>query len=195
ENFTVAENDTLTIEGAIVHLDEGVRITIEGTFFSLGSEDNINIFDASDESEPYDGFRFEEESEAYIDNTTIKNGGGLKVITPDFTIVNSTLAHNVSGVASGGTIAFSHGSPLVENNTFLENDMPAVSSPANGDVAARIIDNLIKKNTQANENRPQINMGTTGSDTLKIIGNTIIGDRDMDMAGGIAVANLIGGEA
>src|SRR5690606_1853408 len=65
---------------------------------------------------------------------------------------------------------------------------------ANTQVSAYIFNNYMEGNNQANTNRPQINMGTTmTTDTLKIVQNTIIGDRDLTSVGGIAVANLIGG--
>src|SRR5690606_20038433 len=52
----------------------------------------------------------------------------------------------------------------------------------------------IEGNNTANSNRPQINMGTTmANEPLQIIQNTIIGDPAMEMAGGIAVANFVGG--
>lgn len=191
QDFTLSENDTLTLESVSVKIAGEVRITVEGTFLSYGTEDQNTFIDAVDET-PYDGFRFEEIAEVYIDQTTIKNGGGLKAITPNFTITHSTLENNVSGVASGAVIALSHGSVLIENNRFVGNEVPAVSSPANGDVAAQILNNYIEANSTSNLNRPQLNMGPTGANTLKIIGNTIVGDRDLNMVGGISVAALIG---
>src|SRR5690606_12059432 len=95
---------------------------------------------------------------------------------------------------TGGTVALSRGIPVIANNSFLFNANPAISSAGNAQVSAYIFNNHIEGNNQTNNNRPQINMGATmTSDTLKIIQNTIIGDRNMVMAGGIAVANLVGG--
>lgn len=195
EQFTLSENDTLSLIEVNVKIAEDVRIYIEGTFLSYGSEEENNIIDALDEDAPYNGIRFEEISKAEIDRTTLKNGGGLKVITPNFSITNSRLIHNVKGAGESAVLSLSHGSVWIENNEFIENDMPAVASPANGDVSAKIINNYLQGNSQLNQNRPQLNMGTTGADTLKIIGNTIIGDRDLTKVGGISVAALLGGEA
>lgn len=194
QDLIISENDSLTIENQSLRIAGDVRVTIEGSFFSIGYDDADNVFYAIEEDSPYDGFRFEETSEVFIDKTVIKNGGGLKTITPNFTITNSTLEHNVEGVSTGAVISLSHGSVLIEGNSFIENETPAISSPANGDVSAQIISNYIEANGQANQNRPQLNMGPTEGDTLKIIGNTIIGDRDLDMVGGISVASLMGGE-
>lgn len=195
ENLTVAENDTLSFNSALtVHIDEDIKLTVAGKFFSQGTSSDKVLITATDSLTPYEGFRFEEISEVSIDHTTIKNGGGLKVITPNFTLTNSMLAYNVSGSSTGAAVSLSHGSPLIENNVFLKNDLPAVSSGANQAVAAKILNNYLDGNGQSNQNRPQINMGPSGSDTLKIQQNTIIGDRDMDQVGGIAVSNFIGGQ-
>src|SRR5690606_1485815 len=109
-------------------------------------------------------------------------------------INNSTLTNNVSGVSTGAVISLSRGTPQITNNTITFNETPAVSSGANNQVSAYIFNNYIEGNNQANNNRPQINMGATmATEPLQIIQNTIIGDRDLTMAGGIAVANLVGG--
>jgi hypothetical protein len=109
-------------------------------------------------------------------------------------LTNSTIFRNVEGSATGAAISLSNGSPLIENNEFIQNDLPAVSSGANQQVSAKILNNYLQGNGQANENRPQLNMGPTGADTLKIENNIILGDRDLTMVGGIAVSNFIGGE-
>lgn len=193
QDLTIAENDTLSLsEGVSIMIDEDIRITTEGVFYSLGAASDEILITATDSLTPYNGFRFEEISKVKIGHTIIKNGGGLKVITPNFTLTHSTLSYNVSGVATGAVVSLSHGAPLIQNNTFVENQLPAVSSPANHEVSAHILDNYIESNVQSNQNRPQINMGPTGVDTLKIIGNTIMGDRDLDQVGGIAVSNLLG---
>lgn len=77
---------------------------------------------------------------------------------------------------------------------FFENELAAIDSPANFEVAARIINNEITRNTSSNQNRPQLNFGPSGADTLRIVGNQIIGDRNAIKAGGIAISNLLGGE-
>src|SRR5690625_345813 len=196
QEFLVSENDTLTfLAGDRVNLDEEVLVRFDGTWLSLGEEDNMVYINATDSIASYDGFRLQGEKPGYVDYTSIKNGGGIRVITPDFTLTNSILRYNrTGGVNTGGTINISNGTPLIENNEFYKNELPAIASGANVDAAPKIIDNYIEANTQSNQNRPQLNLGSTGADTLKIIGNSIIGDRDKTKVGGISVANLIGGQ-
>lgn len=191
ENLTVALNDTLTINSDLtLQIASGVRITVFGTFSVTA---DATVFTAVNEAEPYNGFRFEELSQINIQNATIEFGGGLQVLTESFTLNNCILKNNVSGTATGATVTLSRGMPIITNNSFLFNNNPAVSSGGSNLVSAYIANNYIEGNNQTNNNRPQINMGPTReNDTLKIIGNTIIGDRTKIMAGGIAVANLLG---
>lgn len=195
QDFTISSSDELTFNaGEIILIEADVQVTIEGILQSLGSEESPVNINAVDSLAPYDGFRFNSDSYGNFDHTILKNGGGLRVITEDFSITNSTLAYNTKGgVNTGGVINFSGGTPLVENNIFLENALPAIGAGANSNVAAQILNNYMEGNSASNPNRPQINIGSTGADTLRIIGNTIIGNRDLDKVGGISVANLIGG--
>lgn len=196
QEFLVAENDTLTFEaGDQIFLDEEVLVRFDGTWHSIGTEESMVHINATDNSAPYDGFRLQGDKEGFINYTSLKNGGGILVITPNFIMTNSVLKYNrAGGVNTGGTINISNGTPLIENNEFYENELPAVGSGANAGAAPKILNNYIEANTQSNQNRPQLNFGSTGADTLKIIGNTIIGDREMTKVGGISIANLIGGE-
>lgn len=194
ENITVSATDILRINSDLtLEIEAGVRVTVleDGSFFI--DTDSV-LITAVDEAAPYDGFRFEEGSDVNIQNTTFQYGGGLQVLTETFTLNNCILQNNVSGVTTGATVTLSRGVPVITNNVFLYNANPAISSGANQSVSAYIFNNYIEGNNQTNNNRPQINMGATRvNDTLKIIQNTIVGDRNMEQAGGIAIANLVGG--
>ncbi|PWH86110.1 T9SS type A sorting domain-containing protein [Brumimicrobium oceani] len=194
DDLIIAESDTLEISTSdTLLLDTDKRITVEGSFIVDPASNNGKfIISSMDTLNPADGIRFDEFSVASIKNTEITYIGGLKVLTEDFTISDSYLAHNVSGASTGAVISLSRGAALIQNNTFYKNDLPAVGSGANQTVAAQILNNWIEKNGQSNANRPQLNMGPTGTDTLRIIGNTIIGDAAMVKVGGIAVSNFLG---
>ncbi len=193
ENLVIAENDTVIISSDLtLEIDSDLLITVFGTFTINANSVAIT---ALDELNPYDGFRFEEFSQINIQNTSIEFGGGMKVLTEDFTLNNCIITNNVAGGATtGAVISLTRGVPQITNNTISFNELPAISSAANNTVSAYIYNNHIEGNNQLNTNRPQINMGTTMvNDTLKIIQNTIIGDPSLDQVGGIAVANFVGG--
>lgn len=194
EDLTIAGDDGLIINTTdTLFVDADKRITVEGQFtIDIPDNEPKFVLRATDTLSPFDGIRYQDLSTGLMNNVKITYSGGLKVITSDFVIKNSYLAYNVSGASTGATISLSKGAPLIQSNTFYKNDLPAVGSGANQEVSAHILNNVIEKNTQSNENRPQLNMGPTGSDTLKIKGNTIIGNPDMTKVGGISVSNFLG---
>ncbi len=191
-NLTISENDTVIIDSDLTLLiDDAKLVTVFGTF-TVNS--NAVTITALDENAPYDGFRFEEFSTINISNATIEYGGGLRVLTETFSIDNCTLTNNVSGATTSAVIQLSRGMPQITNNTISFNENPAIGSAANSAVSAYIFNNMIEGNNQANSNRPQINLGTTlANEPLEIIQNTIIGDPALEQAGGIAIANFVGG--
>ncbi|TXK73568.1 T9SS type A sorting domain-containing protein [Mesonia sp. HuA40] len=194
--LTISANDTLQISTAdSLMVAPGIRITVSGSFFTDSASDPV-VISAENPQNHFDGLRFEQGAEVAINNTKITYGGGLRVLTEDFAITNSYIAHHISGAATGAAISLSRGAPVIANNTITLNDLPAVASGANQNVPASILNNWIEKNSQSNQNRPQINMGPTGGtqDTLKIIENTIIGDRSLDKVGGIAISNFVNQE-
>ena len=193
ENLVIAANDKLRIDtDATVLLAQDILITVFGEFDVTANETQ---FLALDTAQPYEGFRFEEFSVINIENATIKNGGGLRVLTETFAIDNSVITENVEGGATtSGVISLSKGTPLITNNTITFNDLPAISSAANSEVSATISGNYIEGNNILNANRPQINLGTTSvTSDLQILNNEIIGNIANTEAGGIAIANFVGG--
>jgi len=191
-NLTISENDTLLIESDLtLSIDANLRITVFGTFIV---DSNQVTFTAIDQNAPYDGFRFEDNSVINIKNATITYGGGLRVLTANFIIMDSTLSHNVSGTTSSAVIQLSKGKPGIYNCEITYNTNAAIGSAANAQVSAIINGNHIEGNNQENSNRPQINLGVSIPDeTIQIVNNTIIGDRSLEMVGGIALANFVGG--
>lgn len=192
QNITVSVNDKLLIQTPeIIKIKGAVEVKVEGDF-TIDSPDRVTIT-AVDTTEKYSGFRFEEGSEIIIKNATITYGGGLRVLTETFEMDNCTVSYHNQGSASGSAITFSRGKPIVKNSIISYNEYPAFSSGANQSVAAQILNNQIEYNTLGNYNRPQINMGPSGTgDSTRIIGNTIIGDRLLTKVGAVSVANALG---
>src|SRR5690554_4093859 len=91
DKLEVSTSDTLLID-----LDK--RITVIGSFnVDSGTNNDKFIISSTDTLNPADGIRFEEFSTGSIKNTEITYTGGLRVLTEDFMISDSYLAHNVSG--------------------------------------------------------------------------------------------------
>lgn len=176
------ENTTLKIAG-------GKTLTIGGAYDS-----NVNDFTitAVDSTMVFRGIRFEEGSSAVFKNTKLQFGGGIQVLTTNFLMDGCTVRKFKAGLVTGAAVNFSRGNPVVKNSTFLENDLPAVASGATNTVALEFSNNYLYGNNKSNSNRPQVNMGPSGSGITKILNNTIIGDRSVLRAGGVSVSTLTG---
>jgi len=194
-DLEISETDTLDIFAAItVNLDANVTVTVRGFFFADFFTDVI--FTATNQEQPYRGFRFESTSEAHFQNTIFSYGGGLKVLTPNFTMQFCTIHNNDLVLNTGAVIEVSTGHPVFFTNSFIANKGAAISSAANAEVGAIIIENTFQGNNTNNSNRPQINMGPSGAnDTTFIINNTITGNPNLDQVGGIAFSSFLGLDA
>lgn len=193
ENLLVEVNDSLSLnENLILKIAPDVEFEVKGYFSSDADE---IIITAVDPENPYEGFWMYDTSEIYFNNTLVEYGGGIRVITPDFLMENSEVSNNNNsdGSSTGGAISFSNGSPVIRNSTFKNNIHPALSSGANSSVAIQVENSYFEGNNTTNNNRPQINMGPSGdADSTRFINNTIIGNRDFTVVGGLSVSSLLG---
>jgi len=190
-DLTIAPSDSLHIFEAVdVYIAPDVLITIQGAF---EVEDGFFTVICCDEF--YEGFRFEGESYGSLRNSTFELGGGIRVLTSNFEMLNCTVRYMNEGAASGAAVDLFTGKPLISNCTFLENRSAAIGSSANIPVAPIIEDCTLASNNMDNSNRPQINLGPSGSDTTIIRNNLVVGNNVLDQVGGIAFASLFGVES
>lgn len=195
EDLQIAVSDTLQImqNGSLLIAPE-LRITVSGVLIIDAPESFL--MDSSVEGEKFEGVRVEEDANIDWNRLVMQNGGGIRLLTElTSQVTNSEFYDNYGGVATGAVFSMSRGSHVFENNRFVGNETPAFASAGNATASPIIIGNHIEANNLGNSNRPQINMGPTGvaTDTIKIINNTIIGNRDKTRVGGISVSALIGG--
>ena len=191
-NVTISLGDTLLMdENTTLKINGGVQLTVFGVYDTTA---NNFLITATTPATIFKGIRFEDGSSATFRNTTLEYGGGIQVLTSNFLMDNCTVRNFKSGLVTGAAINFSRGNPVVKNSTFLNNDLPAVASGANQSVALEFTNNYLSGNTKANSNRPQINMGPSGTGTTKVLNNIVLGDRTLTKVGGISVSSLLGVE-
>ena len=192
QNLTIAQNDTFIIDSnAEIHVNADVAISIAGNFNADAPQ---IIITATNQTAPYNTITFQETSTAFLRNVTINYGKGIRASSGNFEMQSCSMSYHRQGTTASSAIAFSQGSPVVNNSQFTFNDYPALGSGANQLVSAVITNNYIEGNNVSNGNRPQINMGPSGAGTLRIVGNTIKGNRALTRTGGISAASLLGGE-
>ncbi|WP_234111349.1 MULTISPECIES: T9SS type A sorting domain-containing protein [Chryseobacterium] len=190
-NVIISAGDILNMdENTTLKINPGILLTIAGTYNTTATNFKIT---ATDPANVWKGMRLESTANVTFKNTTIEYGGGIQALTGNFMMDNCIVRYNKAGQSTGAAVNFSTGNPVVKNSQFIENDLPAVASGANSSVALEFTNNFLSKNTKLNSNRPQINMGASGTGgTTKILNNTINGDRLNDKVGGISVSSLLG---
>ncbi|WP_296151610.1 T9SS type A sorting domain-containing protein [uncultured Flavobacterium sp.] len=190
QNLTIAQNDTFVIdENAEIHINADISFTVAGNFTADAPAITIT---ATNTATPYNTITFQEFSNVFLRNVKIDYGKGIRASSGNFEMQSCSMSYHKQGSTASSAIAFSQGSPIVNNSRFTFNDYPALGSGANQLVSAVITNNYIEGNNISNGNRPQINMGPSGDNTLRIIGNTIKGNRALTKTGGISAASLLG---
>lgn len=194
QDLIIAANDTLLINDELIwQINSDILVTVEGSFITSSTPESPIYITAQDAGFPNAGFRFEEGSIINLSNTIFEYGGGLRVLTEDFDMNYCEVKFQVAGASTGAAVSFSRGNPVISNTYFYQNQLPAISSGANQSVAIQFIGNTLESNGLSNQNRPQINLGPSGSeDSILIEDNIITGDRNMDNVGGIAISNFFG---
>jgi hypothetical protein len=189
-DLTISANDTLRIiSNDHVKFDPNVLMTVYGVF--VANPPDQAILTASVPALFFKGFRFENSSASALHSCLIEYGGGLQIIGSDM-LIEGCVIRNFNKSNTTGAIQVSQGKVRLANNEIYQNKGPAIASAANALAAPQIIGCHIWSNNTDNTNMPQINLGNSGNDTIRIIGNTITGQ--FDQAGGIAVSTLAGGD-
>lgn len=190
QNLTIAAADTFTInESTVLHIDPNVAITIAGT---LTADAEAITITATNTATPYETIRFEEGSTGFLRNVTVDYGKGIRVATGNFEMQSCSMSYHIAGTTTSAALTFSTGNPLINNSTFTNNVIPAFGSGANIESAPTFSNNYLENNNTANTNRPQINMGPSGNDTIRIVNNIIKGNPMLTMVGGISASSLLG---
>jgi len=191
-DLTISATDTLKIlDAAVVRIASGIRPEFLGSFISnpQNGEVVITAIDTLAAGQEFKGLRFEDSPANYFANTRITHGGGLQFISSEVIFENCTFIHNSSSNTSN-VINYSNCNPIVRYCRFVENARSAIGSGANTEGSPQIMYNEFIGNTTDNSNRPQINLGPGGNDTLYIVGNYVEGVNDN--VGGISVNSLVG---
>ena len=192
QNLTIAVSDTLTInENVTLRVDPNVEITIAGTF---NADAETIVITSSADAQPFGTIRFEENSTGFLRNVTIDFGRGIRVATGDFEMQNCAMSYHQAGTTTSAALTFSTGNPLINGSTFTNNMIPAFGSGANIESAPTFSNNYLENNNTANTNRPQINMGPSGNDTIRILNNIIKGNPLLTLVGGISASSLLGNQ-
>lgn len=196
DNLTISNYDSfIATSDFTLEIAAGKEIIVNGAIL-IYPPNQVHFTSTNPGVDYFRGLTIGESGIANFQKFKMTYGGGMRVLTSNFNLLNSEISYQNAGISTGAAINFSQGSPKVQNSTFKFNDTPAVASAANSEVSLEFVNNHLEGNNQANLNRPQINMGPTGVNGLTIIrNNTIIGDRTKTRVGGISVSSLLAGQS
>lgn len=186
DTLIISASDTIRINTNSVWKFAGsTMIDIFGTM-TITPPDSFKIT-AADTNQKFLGLKFEEFSDASILKKVIMEyGNSIRLLDCDMTIDSCILRNNTQNSSFGsGAISLFRSNAIISNNYIYRNRRSAISSGANISSAPWIVNNKIIENNTDNANVSQINFGTTGNDTIRILNNIITGG-PFPMAGGIA---------
>jgi hypothetical protein len=190
--LTISATDTLKITTPeTIRTASGIRIEVAGTIISNPASGKVlfSAIDTTSAAQNFKGFRFEDSNANLFRNTDITHGGGLQLISSEALFEYCTFRKNGSSNVSAA-ITYSGCNPVIKYCHFIQNERSAIGSGANVLGSPQIMYSNFVHNTTDNSNRPQINLGPGGADTLYIVGNYVEGLHDN--AGGIGISNLVG---
>lgn len=200
-NVDIAKNDTLEISPAYgetveIKLDTAIELSIYGVMLSNERFDSAFVrFSAKDAAKPWKVILFDNSDASKLYNTTITQGGGIRLIESDIHIEACHFLDN-KRMGTTNTLNIFKSSPVIVSSFFIGNQGSAIGGGANIANAPKIYNSVFIANNTQNDNRPQINLGASGTDTIVIKGCRIATDSTLypisRMAGGISVFPLGG---
>ena len=186
-DLTISENDVLIIDDQVSHITAcDVLITIKGSLICENSE-RVEI--GGSQTDPF-SIRFENATACDIKNMCFSLGGGIKVIESEVTFDDVEFIYYTRDYCNS-VIDIFNCDPIIKNCNFRINEGAAISSPANGQSSPQILYCQFSYNMISNANQPQINLGPSSTDTIRIVNCTIEGGGH-NMSGGISIADLTG---
>jgi len=191
EDIIISNTDTLHLntDNTYIEIGEGLLWTIEGVLI-IEVENKVDISNKFGEGH-FLGIRFDNSSASSLKNADIRNCGGVKLIESDI-LIDDCVFFQFDQAYSTPALSLFHSNPMVQNSAFSANEGPGIGSGANGASSPQILNCVFENNVTGNGNTPQINLGPSdGFIPIIIDGNTI--DGQYDMAGGIALSTLVGG--
>jgi hypothetical protein len=173
-------NDTLTIYAdAIVKYSPNTFLGTKKDAVLLIDPPNGVTFTANNASTGYLGVRLDSSSASVIRKLTFEYAVSFRISDCSPTLDSCIFQYNnnLSTTFGNGAVSLFRANPIIKNCRFINNKRAAIQGGANISNAPKILNSYFFANNTDNMNVPQINLGATGttSDTVKIIGNTIIG--------------------
>ncbi len=168
QDIFISRTDTLSVLApAVLKIDSGVLIEIEGVIKVYGDLNDRVLITASDTTKNFKGITIDSSSASVIRYAEISFGGGIRLLDTDMDISNVIFYKN-NRAHSTNTINLFRSSPYISQCTFISNIGSAIGGGVNIANAPQIMDCRFYFNNTQNDNRPQINLGASGPNSTLI---------------------------
>ncbi|MFD2717989.1 T9SS type A sorting domain-containing protein [Hymenobacter monticola] len=194
-NLRLSPTDTLSITtNATLRVAAAALLTVDGVLL-VNPRDSVKIT-AQASTAPFSGLTFSATSQgSRLRKTIVEYGGGIRILDNDLLLDSCVVRYQVARIGStatnSGAISPSGGAPRILNCRIYANARAGVQSPSNRNTSPVIQNCLFRNNDTENANTPQINLGIGGATPIVIERCQVIGG-PYNMAGGVAVSNLLG---
>jgi hypothetical protein len=183
DTIFISLNDVLTINA-----DLTVKFAAN-TYFDINGTLIINpptgvLFTAQNTGTRFLGMRIDSSNTTILRKLTFEYANSLRLFDCKPLIEDCIFRYN-SPLTNFGNAAISlfRSNPTIRNTFFLDNQRAAIQGGANIANAPVIVGCTFAGNNTLNQNVPQINLGSSGSDTVKILNNRFL--RASTNSGGI----------
>lgn len=181
--LNVAVSDTLLIaNNSTLLMNAGVDIRVTGIML-VQPPDSFVVRPAV-AGQSFTGFELNASSGSILRKLHFYQGGSIRLLNSSL-LMDSCRIVGCNTATNSNALNLFHSSPTVTHCYFGFNAGSAIGGGGNINNAPTILRCRFESNVMANTNRPQINMGASGNDTLRIIGCTITGASIL--SGGIGV--------
>jgi hypothetical protein len=175
--FSVNNDVTISLGDKLEILNDATVKFAPNTTLNIYGNVNINpptkvLFTAQNIFSSYNGVRMDGSMDATIKKLTFEYAVSFKVFNCAPSFDACTFQYNNNNVSTSfgnGALSLFHGNPIITNSIFSNNQRAAIQGGANIPNAPTVINCYFAGNNTTNQNVPQINIGASGTDTVKII--------------------------
>lgn len=174
DTIFISFRDTLTITSDVtVKFAANTYFDINGTL--LINPPTSVTFTAQNIANPYLGMRIDSSNTTVLRKLIFEYANSLRLFDCSPLIEDCIFRYN-SPLTSFGNAAISvfRSNAIIRNCKFIGNQRAAIQGGANIANAPLITGCLFVGNNTLNQNVPQINLGTSGTDTVKILNNQLL---------------------
>ncbi len=175
--ITISATDTLSITtDEVVKFDSGFHLLVKGSL-KIDPPTSV-VFTASNQTQGFNGIKFDLSPASIIRKLTLEYAISCNVTdcSPvfDSCIFQYNNVHNTNTSFGNGAMALFRSKAVITNCKFLNNKRAAIQGGGNIDNPIYVRNCIFSGNNTTNQNVPQINLGGSGADTIKILNNQFL---------------------